>query len=733
MAKTGLHRNGFLMGFGGMNATPGVGTRQFNTANIKVAFCLIPSATKTLSQIGVYLSAITGTLIAGDMKVQICADNGAFGPGSVLTTGTTVDAVPTGAGVVRFTGLSQVLIAGTIYWIVISNAAGSPSTNNFTMAQGTAGNAQALTGMDAPFFGTRKTSTDGGSTYPDIARATHNVLLEYSDSTQDGMLWTDYAAETSLHSVYEDRELGNVFTTPANARLRIAGVAMMTSRTGTPTGNFIYKIYEGDNLKATTIGLPATGILTGFSAFNRDNFAAPVTLEPATVYRVVMAETAQTDTLSNRFNAYPFTIPDDPIIHEQMPFQGTARKTYSTNGGGSFTDTDTQAIPMYLIGDDLQPFRVPQVNRSTVMPLSLTPIASVTYSLQAAGATRLGFDLGLIIGGSPVIDPEERIREYASLTEMVADGFDIASAEYVAASKYFAATGNPRRLLIGVQSSGETALQAVQAARDANGQWYGVYVPGANNDDHEDIAAYVETLTEPYSQYFLRSSDAGVLSGSPGNIFETLKNAQYSRTHGMYSESPHAVASVLGYVMANTTDFENSGYSLFTKSLPGVDVSSLTTQQVNNIEGNNGNVYISRGGLRPAYEKGTNFSGVFFDEIIYLDKLANEIQLSMAQLLYSVPKTPQTEEGVATVKSVISAACEKMKRIGFVAPGKWTGGQILGLHTGDFLPDGYLVLSELIIDQSAVDRAARLAPPIFAAIKLAGAIHSVVMQINVNR
>ena len=56
-----------------------------------------------------------------------------------------------------------------------------------------------------------------------------------------------------------------------------------------------------------------------------------------------------------------------------------------------------------------------------------------------------------------------------------------------------------------------------------------------------------------------------------------------------------------------------------------------------------------------------------------------------------------------------------------------------GLSTNDYLPDGYLALADSLETQSAADRAARKAPNIYLPIKLAGAIQSVVVSINVNR
>ena len=71
--------------------------------------------------------------------------------------------------------------------------------------------------------------------------------------------------------------------------------------------------------------------------------------------------------------------------------------------------------------------------------------------------------------------------------------------------------------------------------------------------------------------------------------------------------------------------------------------------------------------------------------------------------------------------------------MGFIAPGQWNGSACLTLKTGDYLQQGYVVLSEAIDDQDQADRDARKAPPIYVCTKLAGAIESVIIQVNVNR
>ena len=103
-------------------------------------------------------------------------------------------------------------------------------------------------------------------------------------------------------------------------------------------------------------------------------------------------------------------------------------------------------------------------------------------------------------------------------------------------------------------------------------------------------------------------------------------------------------------------------------------------------------------------------------------------------LLYTVDKIAGEETGVTQIITKITEVCEDYRRIGFVAEsGKWMGANILNLKYGDVLPNGYLIQSEPVNDQSQADRDARKSPPIYVALKLSGAYQYIIIQVDVNR
>jgi hypothetical protein len=159
----------------------------------------------------------------------------------------------------------------------------------------------------------------------------------------------------------------------------------------------------------------------------------------------------------------------------------------------------------------------------------------------------------------------------------------------------------------------------------------------------------------------------------------------------------------------------------------------LSIDQLTMLKNQTVNCYLERGLAYRGFEPGKVSGGTFFDDVLYLDMLASDIQTSCADLMRQSRKVPQTEEGMAQFYAAISTACETYVTMGFLAPGVWTGPNILALTTGDTLSAGYLIQSDKIDAQSVQDRENRLAPPIYVAVKLAGAVHSAVIQVDVSR
>lgn len=119
------------------------------------------------------------------------------------------------------------------------------------------------------------------------------------------------------------------------------------------------------------------------------------------------------------------------------------------------------------------------------LPLSTVVDVSVLISPQAPATPT--FNQGLIIGTSPVIGSvtgaNPRLRQYTTLAQIAADGFSLASPEYIAASIYFSQSPAPLYIWIGRQdltAIASLSLGAVPGTGYAVGDLFNIVQGGAS-------------------------------------------------------------------------------------------------------------------------------------------------------------------------------------------------------------------------------------------------------------
>ncbi len=155
--------------------------------------------------------------------------------------------------------------------------------------------------------------------------------------------------------------------------------------------------------------------------------------------------------------------------------------------------------------------------------------------------------------------------------------------------------------------------------------------------------------------------------------------------------------------------------------------------QINVIEGNNGNLYLSYANSYTWLEQGVVADGQFFDEILNLDMLGSDIQYSCVNLLVDNPAIMQTNPGQGQILNVVNGACGRSAARGFISGGIWEGVKILDLSPGDAIPNGYRSQSPAYATQSKANRAARQSMPVYVAIIESGAVHSILIGVYVQQ
>ena len=282
----------------------------------------------------------------------------------------------------------------------------------------------------------------------------------------------------------------------------------------------------------------------------------------------------------------------------------------------------------------------------------------------------------------------------------------------------------------------ETAVDCVTFFDQNYGQsWYAATVMGASDSDHTAIAAYIEAANNKHI-YGVSTQAAGTLSSvSTTDIAYVLKQLAYKRTVTQYSSSnAYSVCSLFGRILTTNYNANNTVITLMYKQEPGIVPEYLNSTQITALTAKNANVFVAYNNNTAIIEKGVAANGDFLDIITGTDWLALSIQNEVFNLLYTAnTKIPQTDSGTQLICTTVEAVCSQGVTNGLLAPGLWSSGGFGALNQGDYLPKGFYVYAAPVATQFAADRAARKSVPIQVAAKLAGAIHTVDILVNVNR
>lgn len=285
--------------------------------------------------------------------------------------------------------------------------------------------------------------------------------------------------------------------------------------------------------------------------------------------------------------------------------------------------------------------------------------------------------------------------------------------------------------------SGADAESPLACAKELadSGEWYGLtFADELTDDEHIEVAGFIEASAKSRI-YAVTTTDSRVLSSTMDNCLPSrLKALSRNRTFIQYSKNPYAVCSALGRAFTVNFNANRSTITLKFKQEPGVVAEGLKESQANTLEAKNCNVFVRYDNDSAILQEGVMAGGAFFDEIHGLDWLQNAVQTECYNLLYqSKTKIPQTDGGVNQIVNSIAKVMGEGINNGLIAPGLWNADGFGQLERGDYLPEGYYIYAQPVDLQAQSEREERKAPPIQTAIKLAGAIHFVDVQIDVNR
>lgn len=253
----------------------------------------------------------------------------------------------------------------------------------------------------------------------------------------------------------------------------------------------------------------------------------------------------------------------------------------------------------------------------------------------------------------------------------------------------------------------------IAAIQNISDVWYGLVNTSKTASTILATAAYVETQKKIY---ITSTNDVDGPTSNTGDLLSILKGRGYKRTATMYSQSPSdgPDAAWLGGQLPQTPGASTWKF----KQLVGIDPDTYTDTQrqflignpLASIVGKNANIYETIGGANITRE-GTMSSGQFIDLTIGIDWLQSTMQTNVYSLLVQSAKIPYTDQGASVVENAVR--------------------QTLRQGVANGLIDGASPITVTIppvLSQTTGDRAARILAGVKFGCRLAGALHSVVID-----
>ena len=368
--------------------------------------------------------------------------------------------------------------------------------------------------------------------------------------------------------------------------------------------------------------------------------------------------------------------------------------------------------------------------------LSINTIARVIVNTVRASSSPAAFDTGLLLVKDANYTAERRLLAYgsaeAAASWLSALGFAENSEPCRAAAAYFAASPAPGRLLISCFPSSESEAVALNAVLNMASDFYGVFVPEALTKAKAlALAEAVEGISKPLILFLPVTGTPSEAVASSG-VLKAVSDASYKRTVPFYCSEIADTAALMGTAMGLEMSHKNSAFALCYKEIAGVVPSDLTQAQVDAIKALNGNVYITRGASHKLLENGTVASGLRYDEVLYLDRIADDLQNAAVTLLAENPdKLPQTDDSTAQFINRFTSVLSGYTGRGILATSAWRGPAVGPLQTGDTVENGFALWADSYDDQTDADRAAHKATPVQCALALARSVESIVISVDV--
>ena len=278
-------------------------------------------------------------------------------------------------------------------------------------------------------------------------------------------------------------------------------------------------------------------------------------------------------------------------------------------------------------------------------------------------------------------------------------------------------------------------FKLIQEAAGCNGKFIYGWLLDETYRDSDDVlkaAAYVETLDKGI--FFPCSNDPQAKNpASTTDIGKELDAFGYLRTADPFFDSnkdayPNAAlaAIMLGVNYSGT----NTAITAKFKDLVGLQTEGVSVSELGILEGKGYNVFTRTGNTARVVREGTMVGPTYYiDDRVNLDNFIEELQTAVYNVFLRNGKVPYTSSGQYLIQAAASRICEK-----YVTNGVFAARQVATTanDSGFILEPAYTLTFASIASATASDRAQRKSPPLQIIVNLAGAIHSIAINVIAN-
>ena len=234
--------------------------------------------------------------------------------------------------------------------------------------------------------------------------------------------------------------------------------------------------------------------------------------------------------------------------------------------------------------------------------------------------------------------------------------------------------------------------------------------------------------------YDVFSADANLDVDATNTVWK-IKLAGETNYRMLFSAADNRKLAV-GYMSrAHTVNFaaENSALTMHLKEIKGVVAEAYSQSDITSAKNVGLDIYTTIKDVTVTLTSGAND---FMDNRYNIIAFIDAVQTDMFNLLKQTgTKIPQTVSGVNQLVDQGEKTTRDFVRAGVFAPGTWSSPDSFGddeVFNRNIEQFGFYWLAGRLSDQSQADRQARKSPVLQAAVKNAGAIHSVDIIINFN-